>query len=519
MGVELVTETALVYVALIAMFVIGVILGGMVIFFFRRMAVNRQLRNAQRKAARMVAEARLEAKDALREAKEEAEKIKTTAEAEHRERRSELQRQENRLSSKTETLERRLEGVEQRERNLANKEKGMESARAELAEIRSKQIEQLELISSMSSAEAKQTLLERVEIEMQGETSRYLREWEVKLKEEADKKAQEILSVAIQRCASEVVSETSVVSIPLPSDEMKGRLIGREGRNIRALEQATGVDLIIDDTPEAVTLSSFDPVRREVARLALNKLIVDGRIHPARIEEVVGKSKEEVEAAIYSAGEQAAYEVEVHGLRPELIKLLGRLKYRTSYGQNVLAHSIEVAYLAGMIASELEADVPTARKAGLLHDIGKAVDREIEGTHASIGADLVKQWDKSPEVVQGIAEHHLEANTTSIWGYIVSAADAISSARPGARRESLESYLKRLRALEEIADSFKGVEKSYAIQAGREIRILVKPEEIDDLGAMRLARDMVKKIEEGLEYPGQIRVIVLRETRAIDYAK
>jgi ribonuclease Y len=316
-----------------------------------------------------------------------------------------------------------------------------------------------------------------------------------------------------------VVSETSVVSVPLPGDEMKGRLIGREGRNIRALEQATGVDLIIDDTPEAVTLSSFDPVRREVARLALTKLIADGRIHPARIEEVVAKTKEEVDATIYSTGEQAAYQVGVHGLRPELISLLGRLKYRTSYGQNVLAHSTEVAYLAGMIASELGANVATAKKAGLLHDIGKAVDREVEGTHTAIGADLVRQWDKSPEVVQGVAEHHLETTTTSVWGYIISAADAISSARPGARRESIENYLKRLKALEDIANGFKGVEKSYAIQAGREIRILVKPEEIDDLGAMRLARDIVKKIEEGLEYPGQIKVIVLRETRAVDYAK
>jgi len=507
------------YVALVAMLVIGAIFGGTIVFFFRRMAINRQLRAAQRKAARTVAEARLEAKDALNEAKEESEKIKSTADTEYRERRSELQRQENRLSSKTETLERRLEGAEQRERNLANKEKGIESTRAELNGVRDRQLKQLELISGMSSTEAKQALLERIEGEMGEETSRRLREWEDKLKEEADKKAQGILSQAIQRSASEVVSETSVVSIPLPGDEMKGRLIGREGRNIRALEQATGVDLIIDDTPEAVTLSSFDPVRREVARLALNKLIVDGRIHPARIEEVVDKSKEEVDATIYSAGEQAAYEVGVHGLRPELIRLLGRLRFRTSYGQNVLAHSIEVAYLAGMIASELGANVAIAKKTGLLHDIGKAVDREVEGTHAAIGADLVKQWDKTPEVVQGIAEHHFETTNTSVWGYITSAADAISSARPGARRESLESYLKRLKALEDVANSFKGVEKSFAIQAGREIRILVKPEEIDDLGAMRLARDIVKKIEEGLEYPGQIKVTVLRETRAIDYAK
>jgi ribonuclease Y len=300
---------------------------------------------------------------------------------------------------------------------------------------------------------------------------------------------------------------------------MKGRLIGREGRNIRALEQATGVDLIIDDTPEAVTLSSFDPVRREIARNSLHKLILDGRIHPARIEEVVAKAKEEVEADINAAGEQAAYQVGVHGLRPEIIRLLGRLKYRTSYGQNTLTHSIETAYIAGMIASELGANVALAKKAGLLHDIGKAVDREVEGTHAQIGADLVKQWDKSPEVVQGIAEHHLETEDVGMWGFLISAADAISSARPGARRESLENYLKRMKALEDIANDFKGVEKSYAIQAGREIRILVKPEEIDDLGAMRLARDIVKKIEEGLEYPGQIKVTVLRETRAVDFAK
>jgi len=507
------------YIAIVAIFVIGVIAGGLIVFFFRRMAINRQLRNAQRRAARMVAEARDEAEKVLRETRGEAEKIRSQAEAESRERRTELQRQESRLSSKTETLERRLEGIEQRERSLAGKEKGMESIRAEITAAKDKQLKQLELISGMSSPEAKQELLQRMEVEMQEEASKRLREWEDKLKEEADRRAQGILSQAIQRSASEIVSETSVVSVPLPGDEMKGRLIGREGRNIRALEQATGVDLIIDDTPEAVTLSSFDPVRREVARLALMKLITDGRIHPARIEEVVAKTKEEVDATIYSAGEQAAIQLEVHGLRPELIRLLGRLKYRTSYGQNVLAHSIEVGFLAGMIAAELGANVAIAKKAGLLHDIGKAVDREVEGTHAAIGADLVKQWEKSQEVVQGIAEHHLETTTPGIWGYIISAADAISSARPGARRESLESYLKRISALEDIANSFKGVEKSFAIQAGREIRILVKPEEIDDLGAMRLARDIVKKIEEDMEYPGQIKVTVLRETRAIDYAK
>ncbi len=505
--------------ALISIFIIGFTFGAAVVYFFRRIAVNRQLRAAQRKAGRLVAEAREEAQGIQREAKEAADKARVAAEAEYRERRQEAQRQENRLSQKLETFERKLESVEQRERHLASKEKEIESIRADLAGVRDKRQKQLELISGMSSNEAKQALLEAVEAETREETARRLREWETKLKEEANRRAQEILSVAVQRSASEIVSETSVASVPLPGDEMKGRLIGREGRNIRALEQATGVDLIIDDTPEAVTLSSFDPVRREIARVALNKLILNGRIHPSRIEEVVGKAKEEVEAAMITTGEQAAYQVGVQGLRPEIIKLLGRLKFRTSYGQNVLAHSIEVAYLAGMIAAELGANVALAKRAGLLHDIGKSVDREVEGTHAAIGADLVKQWDKSPEVVLGIAEHHLETSNTSIWGYIVSAADALSSARPGARRESLESYLKRLKALEDIANGFKGVEKSFAIQAGREIRILVKPEDIDDLGAMRLARDIVKKIEEGLEYPGQIKVTVIRETRATDYAK
>jgi len=510
------TETVLVY---ISSFIIGTVLGGAIVFFWRRMAINRQLRAAQRKAARLLAEARVEAKDALDQAREDAERAKASAEAEYRERRQELQQQENRLQSKTENLERKTESVAQRERGLANKEKSLEAAKAQLEEARERELKQLELISGMSSTEARDVLLERMETEMGEEASRRLREWETKLKAEADVKAQEILTQTIQRSASEVVSESTAVSVPLPSDEMKGRLIGREGRNIRALEQATGVDLIVDDTPEAVTLSSFDPVRREVARNALTKLILDGRIHPARIEEVVKKAEEEVNAEIINAGEQAAYQVGVHGLRPELIKLLGRLKYRTSYGQNVLAHSIEVAFMSGMIASELGANPTIAKKAGLLHDIGKAVDREVEGTHAAIGADLVKQWEKSPEVVQGISEHHLETSNISVWGFIVAAADAISSARPGARRESLENYLKRLNALEDIANSFQGVDKSYAIQAGREIRILVKPEEVDDLGGMRLARDIVKKIEEGLEYPGQIKVTVLRETRAVDYAK
>ncbi|MEE8353924.1 MAG: ribonuclease Y [Dehalococcoidales bacterium] len=505
--------------AYVSILIIGFVGGGAVVFFFRRMSVQRQLRVAQRKAARTVAEARNEAKEMTDKARVDATKERSSADSEYRERRSELQRQESRLQSKTENLERKLEGVAQRDNNLTTREKSLETMQVQLDEAKTKQLEQLETISSMSSAEAKEMLLERMEVEMRDETSRRLHEWETKLKAEADLRAQDILSQTIQRSASEIVSSTTIVSVPLPSDEMKGRLIGREGRNIRALEQATGVDLIVDDTPEAVTLSSFDPVRREIARNALTKLILDGRIHPARIEEVVAKAEEETNADIVATGEKAAYQVGIHGLRPELLKLLGRLKFRTSYGQNVLAHSTEVAFMASMIASELGADANIAKKAGLLHDIGKAVDREVEGTHAAIGADLVRQWEKSPEVVQGIAEHHLDTSDTSTWGFIVSAADAISSARPGARRESLENYLKRLRALEDIANSFKGVDKSYAIQAGREIRVLVKPEEVDDLGGMRLAREIVKKIEEGLDYPGQIKVTVLRETRAVDFAK
>ena len=509
---------AIEYIAIFFSFVIGAILGVAGAFMSRRVIFNRQIRVAERKAVKMVSEARNEAKNILQEAQNESKRLKTTTDSDYRERRAEVQRQENRLNQKSETLDRKLESVEQRERSLVNREKEIESNRSQITELKDKQLKQLELISRMSSDEAKQMLLDAMEVEMQNEASRRLHQWENKLKEESALKAQEILAVAIQRSASEIVAETTVSVVPLPNDEMKGRLIGREGRNIRALEQATGVDLIIDDTPEAVTISSFDPVRREIARVALNRLIQDGRIHPARIEEMAAKAKSEVDADIQKAGEQAALQLGVQ-LHPELIKLLGRLKYRTSYGQNSLEHSTEVAYLASMIAAELGANVNTAKKVGLLHDIGKAVDREVEGTHAAIGADLVKQWEKSPEVLKGVAEHHLETSDTSIWGYIASAADAISSARPGARRESLESYLKRLKALEDIADSFNGVEKSYAIQAGREVRILVKPEAIDDLGAMRLARDIVKKIEETLDYPGQIKVTVLRETRAIDYAK
>jgi ribonucrease Y len=500
-------------------FIIGIVLGGFLLLLFRGAVIGRRGRVAERKAARIEAEAKIQAKTILDEAKVEAEKIKVGQETEYRQRRGELQRQENRLSQKIDSLDHKLESLEHRDRNLNNREKEIETLRASVTEVREKQVKKLEEISLMSSADARKLLLENMEAEMKDETARRIREWEATLKQQANEKSQEILSQAIQRSASEITSETTVSVVPIPNDEMKGRLIGREGRNIRALEQATGVDLIIDDTPEAVTLSSFDPVRREIARLALTRLILNGRIHPARIEEVVTKAKEEVEATIFTAGEQAAIQVGVAGLRPEILKILGRLKYRTSYGQNVLNHSIESAFLAGMIAGELGGNVAQAKKAGLLHDIGKAIDREVEGSHAAIGAELVQRWDKAPEIAQAIGEHHNEAPTTSILGYIVSAADAISGARPGARRESLENYIKRLETLENIANSFKGVEKSFAIQAGREIRILVKPEEVGDLESVRLARDIVKKIEEGMEYPGQIKVTVIRETRAVDFAK
>ena len=493
--------------------------GALVSIWVRQIVMGRRIQAAQKEAANILAQATTKQKETLLAAKEEAIKIRAEAEAENRERRAELQRQERRLSQKEENQERKVDGLERRERNLTAREKEIENLRNQALDLRKKEVQQLETISSMSSGEAKALLLKTVEDEVRDDMNRRARDLQAELKEDAERRAREILTASLQRCATDVVSESTVSVVPLPNDEMKGRLIGREGRNIRALENATGVDLIIDDTPEAVTLSAFDPVRREVARVALNKLIQDGRIQPSRIEEVVQKARAEVDGTIQAEGEQAVYRAGVTGLHPELVKLLGRLKYRFSYGQNVLQHSLEVSYLSGMIASELGADASVAKLAGLLHDIGKAVDHEVEGPHAQIGADIVKRLGRSPEVMRAIAEHHGESDTTSVLGFIVAAADAISGSRPGARRESLEQYLKRLDALENVANSFTGVEKSFAIQAGREIRIMVKPEAIDDLGAMRLARDIVKKIEETLEYPGQIKVTVIRETRAVDYAK
>jgi len=494
------------------------ILGGVIVFFARQLLASRKIRLAEEEVKRLLAEARDKQKAILLEAKEAAFNIKAEAEASYREQRTELQKLERRLTQKEENLERKSEAVERREYNISAKEKESERARAEIERLKQQQQHQLEVIANMSTAEAKELLLQRLESELRGEASQRVREMEARVKEESDEIARRILSQAIQRCATEVVAESTVSVVPLPSDEMKGRLIGREGRNIRALEHATGVELIIDDTPETVTLSSFDPVRREIARIALNKLILDGRIHPARIEEMVQRARKEVETVIQAEGEQAASKVGVQ-LHPELIKLLGRLKYRFSYGQNVLMHSIEVALLASMMAAEIGADVDIVKKAGLLHDLGKAVDFKAEGPHALIGANIVKQWEKSPKVAQAITEHHGETETTTVEGFIIATADAISGSRPGARRQSLEQYLKHLEALESIANSFPGVGKSYAIQAGREIRIMVKPEAIDDLGSMRLARDIVKKIEETLNFPGQIKVTVIRETRAVDYAK
>ena len=453
------------------------------------------------------------------EAKEEIHRIRTENEKENRERRSEIQKLERRLLNKEESIDRKSESLEKKEELLAKRSKELDEKETRIDELYSEQVEELERLSGLTSDEAKELLLNDIRKEISHESALMIKEAENKSKEEAEKKAREIISCAIQKCAADHVTESTVTVVALPNDEMKGRIIGREGRNIRTLETLTGVDLIIDDTPEAVVLSGFDPIRREVARIALEKLIVDGRIHPARIEEMVEKAKKEVENVIREEGEQAAFETGIHGLHTELIKLLGRLKYRTSYGQNVLRHSVEVAHLAGVMAAELGADVKVAKRAGLLHDIGKAVDHEIEGPHVDIGVDLARKYRESKEVLHAIAAHHGDIEPQTVEAVLVQAADAISAARPGARRETLEAYIKRLEKLEEIANSFEGIEKSYAIQAGREIRIMVKPEDIKDDEIIHTAREIVKRIETELDYPGQIKVNVIRETRAIEYAK
>jgi ribonucrease Y len=500
------------------------VVGGLVLGHFGSVLYGMlRLQSAKENARKMLDDAKKEVesikREALLEAKEEALKVKNELERENRERRADIQRLEKRLLQKEESLDRKSEVIEKKEEALAKKESEVEKLKGELQETHQKHRHELERISGLSSDEAKALLLKDVEEEIQQEIAIKIRELEAKAKEESDRKAREIISLAIQRCAADHVTEATVSVVALPNDEMKGRIIGREGRNIRALETLTGIDLIIDDTPEAVILSGFDPIRREVARLALEKLIVDGRIHPARIEEMVEKSQKEVEGIIKEEGERATFETGIHGIHIELIKLLGRLKYRTSYGQNVLQHSIEVAHLCGLMAGELGADITLAKRAGLLHDIGKAVNHEIEGPHVTIGADLAKKYRESVSIVNAIAAHHGDIEANTVEAVLVQACDAVSAARPGARRETLETYIKRLEKLENIADSFEGVEKAYAIQAGREIRIMVKPDRIDDFNSVRIAREIVKRIEEELEYPGQIKVTVIRETRAVEYAK
>ena len=502
---------------------IALVLGLLVGYILRKSIGEKTIGNAETTARNMLLDAEKNAenirKEVVLEAKEEAQRQRNDAEKEIRERRNEISKAERRLNQKEDSIDRKLDNIEKKEESITHKEKKIDARLAEQEKILHKQLEELEKISGYTVDQAREIILQKVEQEARSEAAVLYKDIETKAKEEADKKAKEIITGAIQRCAADHVAESTVSVVPLPNDEMKGRIIGREGRNIRAIENATGIDLIIDDTPEAVILSGFDPVRREIARLALEKLIVDGRKHPARIEEQVEKATREVNAIIKEEGEQATFDVGIHNLHPELVKLLGRLKYRTSYGQNVLKHSIEVAHLAGLMAGELGLDVTLAKRAGLLHDIGKALDHEREGTHVDIGMEVLKKYKESEAVINGMAAHHGDYEPKSMEAVLIMAADALSAARPGARRETLESYIKRLQKLEEIANTTKGVENSYAIQAGREIRIIAKPDEVGDESIALLARDISKKIESELEYPGQIKVNVVRETRAIDYAK
>ena len=502
---------------------IALIIGLLVGYILRKSIGEKTIGNAETKAKNLILDAEKNAenirKEVVLEAKEEAQRERNDVEKEIRERRNEISKAERRLNQKEDSIDRKLENIEKKEESITNKEKKVENRLQEQDKLLHKQLEELEKISGYTVDEARVIILQKVEQEARSDAAVLYKEIESKAKEDADKKAKEIITGAIQRCAADHVAESTVSVVPLPNDEMKGRIIGREGRNIRAIENATGIDLIIDDTPEAVILSGFDPVRREIARLALEKLIVDGRIHPSRIDEMVEKSEREVNAIIKEEGEQATFDVGIHNIHPELVKLLGRLRYRTSYGQNVLKHSVEVAHLAGLMAGELGLDVTLAKRAGLLHDIGKALDHEREGTHVDIGMEVLRKYKESEAVINGMAAHHGDYEPKSIEAVLIAAADALSAARPGARRETLESYIKRLQKLEEIANTTKGVENSYAIQAGREIRIIAKPDEVGDDAIALLARDISKKIESELEYPGQIKVNVVRETRAIDYAK
>ncbi len=511
------------WLAIIVGIAVGILLGAVMGFHYRKRIAEAKIGVAEERADKIVGEATKDAeakkKEMLLEAKEESIRIKNEVEKEARDRRNELQRNERRLLQKEDALDRKVESYEKKEEQMSKKLEELEIQKEDVKQLQQKQLQELERISGLTLDEAKSYILESVQNEVKHEATIMIKEMESKAKLEADRRSREIVANAIQKCAVDHVAETTVSVVQLPNDEMKGRIIGREGRNIRALETLTGIDLIIDDTPEAVILSGFDPIRREIARIALEKLIVDGRVHPSRIEEMVEKAKKEVDVIIREEGEAATFETGLNGLHPELIRLLGKLKYRTSYGQNVLKHSVEVAHLTGLMASELGLDANAAKRAGLLHDIGKSVDHEMEGSHVSIGVGLCKKYKESALIINAVEAHHGDVEPQSIIAVLVQAADAISAARPGARRETLESYIKRLEKLEEIADNFKGVEKSFAIQAGRELRIVIVPEDVGDDDMTLLARDIAKKIEEELEYPGQIKVNLIRETRAIEYAK
>ena len=510
-------------IGIIVLLVLVSILAFSLGILYRKRVSEREIQSAEEEAKRIINEsiktAENKRREALLEAKEEIHKSRAESEREVKERRAELLKQERRLQQKEEALDKKTDQIESKTEQLNRKIAQAEEQHEEIAMLKRSQLETLEKISGYTVEEAKQHIIEDLKTEVTHEMALKIKEAEAKYKEEADARAREIITLAIQRCAADHASEVTVSVVPLPNDEMKGRIIGREGRNIRAIETLTGVDLIIDDTPEAITLSSFDPVRREVARLSLEKLIQDGRIHPARIEEMVAKSQKEVNATIKAEGERAVFETNVHGLHPDIIKLLGRMKYRTSYGQNVLSHSIEVSHISGLIASELGVNVALAKRAGLLHDIGKAIDHEVEGSHVTIGVDLARKYKESEDVIHAIEAHHGDVEPHTVIACIVQAADTISAARPGARRENIENYVKRLEKLEEVTKSFSGVESCYAIQAGREIRIMVKPEEVSEDEMILLAREIAKKIENELTYPGQIKVHVLRETKAVEYAK
>ena len=516
---DLVLAIVLIVLALAAGLGIGIGVG----IAIRKKVAEREIGSAEAEATRLINEAirsgESRKKEMLLEAKDEIHRSRTEHEKEVKERRAELTKQERRLEQKETTLDKKTEAFERKEEELARRMNEVAQLKTEAEELKQQQAQVLEQISGLTQEQAKAYLLETVEDEVRHETAMKIKEIESQLKDEADDKAREIIATAIQRCAADHAAETTVSVVPLPNDEMKGRIIGREGRNIRTLETVTGVDLIIDDTPEAITVSSFDPVRREIARLALEKLIVDGRIHPTRIEDMVEKARKEVDRTIREEGERACYETGIHNLNPELVKILGRQKYRTSYGQKVLNHSIEVAHIAGLMAAELGVDVAIAKRAGLLHDLGKSIDHEVEGSHVQLGADLARKYKENPVVVNAIEAHHGDVEPKTVIAVLIQAADAVSAARPGARRENVENYIRRLQKLEELTGSYPGVEKAFAIQAGREVRIMVKPEEVSEDNMIILARDVAKKIEAELEYPGQIKVNVIRETKAVEYAK